>query len=103
MARKPNNRVNIYIPTAQLQTAKEIENFSAFIQICLEQAPDIMAFAMLHKVDPQKYHHRRKLEEVIDEFNKAYPLDPKNPLTKINKQRQGIWQTNSPKLPDVLY
>lgn len=104
MARKPQNRINAYIPTALLPVARDIENFSAFIQICLEQAPDIMAFAMLHDIDPKKYHHNRyNMDNVVEKFNEKYPMDPKNPLTKVNKQRQGTWQTNSQKLPDVLF
>ncbi len=103
MARKPNNRVNVYIPTELLPLAGMIENFSAFVQIALEQAPDIMTFAILHEKDPKKYHYRRKIEEVIDPFNKKYPLDPRNKLTPIIKRRQqGEWQTNSQQIPDVL-
>lgn len=89
-------RINVWVRPAHLARHAEIENFSAFIQICLEQAPDIMAFALLHKVDPKKYHYRAKMEDVIDEFNEAYPLDP------LTQKRQGKWPTNSPKLPDVL-
>ena len=101
--KKPSNRANVYIPTELLPLARQIDNFSAFIQICLEQAPDIMAFAILHEKDPKKYHYRRKMEDVIDHFNERYPLDPRNKLTPIIKQRQGEeWQTNSQKIPDVL-
>ena len=93
----------MYIPTKQLEIARQIENFSAFVQICIDQAPDIMAWAILNKSDPKKYHARKKLEDVIEDFNEEFPMDPDNPLTKINKERQGTWQTSSPKIPDVLY
>ncbi len=100
--KKPSNRANIYIPTSLLPLAGMIDNFSAFVQIALEQAPDIMAFAILHEKDPKKYHYRRKIEDVIEPFNKKYPLDPNNKLTPIIKQRQGEWRTSSQKIPDVL-
>lgn len=95
--KKPSNRVNIYIPTAMLPMARDIENFSAFVQICLEQAPDIMAFAILHDIDPKKYHHNRyKIENVVEKFNDKYPLDP------LTQKRLGKWQASSPKIPDAL-
>lgn len=95
--KKPSVRANVYIPETHLPIAREIENFSAFVQICLEQAEDIMAFAILHNIDPKKYHHNRyKLENTVEQFNEKYPLDP------LTQKRQGKWQEPSAKLPDAL-
>lgn len=105
MARKKpdveGRRINVWIPPSHLVRHSEIENFSAFIQICLEQAPDIMAFALLHKIDPKKYYHNRyNVDNVVEKFNDEYPLDP---LTAARQGKQKRWPTNSQKLPDVLY
>lgn len=69
-------RVNVWIPPKQLETAEQIDNLSQFIQIALDNAPDIMAWAILREVQPEKYESGKKLEDVVDEFNKKYPLDP---------------------------
>lgn len=75
---------------------KDIENFSGFIQICMDQAPDIMAWAILNKHDPKKYHPRAKIEDVVGEFNEKFPLDP------LTQKRQGTWQDPSQKILDAL-
>jgi hypothetical protein len=90
-------RVNIYIQGRQLETAEQIENLSNFFQICLDNASDIMAWAILRDVDPKKYHSTTELPDVIDDFNKKYPLD------ELTQRRNGTWHKSSPKLPDVLY
>jgi len=82
-------RVNVYIPPGLLEMHGLIENFSAFVQIALEQAPDIMAFAILHEKDPKKYHYRRTIDEVIDQFNEQYPQD------ELTQKRNGTWPKNS--------
>jgi hypothetical protein len=89
-------RVGIYLPPQSLQIADQIENLSGFVQICLEQAPDIMAWAILNRADPKKYHARKKMDEVVEEYNEKFPLDP------LTQKRQGKWQDPSQKLPDVL-
>jgi hypothetical protein len=89
-------RVNVYIPGRQRETAVQIENLSAFFQIALDNAADIMAWAILRDVKPKTYTPTHKLENVIDDFNDKYPLDP------LTQKRQGKWQIHSPKLPDVL-
>lgn len=101
MARKPKNRVNVYIRSDKLGIASQIENFSAFLDICLEQAPDIMAWAILNRADPKKYHARAKIEDVVGEFNEKFPMDPNNPLTEVTQKRQGVWPKNSPKKPEL--
>ena len=73
---KSGIRISVWIPPKQRQTAIEIENLSRFFQICLDRAPDIMAWAILREVRPEMYDSGRKLESVIDEFNKKNPLDP---------------------------
>lgn len=94
--KKKGKRVNLWIPERQLKVASEIENVSAFFQIALDNAADIMAWAILNKVDPKRFHNNHQLEEVIDEFNDKYPLD------ELTQRRNGTWHKPSPKLPDVL-
>lgn len=89
-------RQHVWLPPAHLEIRQDIENFSAFVQICLEQAPDIMAWAILRDVDPKKYRPRKTMDEVKDEFNKKFPLD------ELTQKRQGKWQGPSQKIPDVL-
>lgn len=94
---RSGERRHIYLPPRYLDMADMIENLSGFVQICLDQAPDIMAFAILHKEDPKKFHHRKKMEDVLDEFNEEFPLDP------LTQKRQGKWRDPSPRIPDSLY
>jgi len=89
-------RVNVWLPPPQLETANEIENLSRFVQLCLDNATEFMAWFILKEIDPVKYHNVRDPEGVIEQFNEKYPLDP------LTAKRQGKWRTNSPKLPDVL-
>ena len=76
---KKAKRVNVYVLGKHVEIINQIENLSAFVQIALEQAPDIMAFAILKGIDPKKYDTGRTLDEVIDEFNEKYP---QNELTQ---------------------
>lgn len=89
-------RVNVYIPGKQMETAVQIDNLSKFFQICLDNAADIMAWAILNNVDPEKYKPFKELDDVVDDFNRRYPLDP------LTQKRLKKWPKNSPKLPDVL-
>lgn len=92
-------RQHVYLPPKHLEIRQDIDNFSAFVQICLEQASDIMTYAILHDVDPKKYHHKRheeSAEEVIAKFNEKYPLD------ELTQKRLGTWHDPSQKIPDVL-
>lgn len=91
-------RVNVWIPPAQLPMAIQIENLSKFVQIALDNAPDIMAWAILRDVKPEKYHPLHSIDEpdLLDNFNKKYPLDP------LTKKRQRTWHKNFQQLPDVL-
>ena len=95
--KKPSSRANVYIPENLLPLARNIENFSAFVQICLMQAPDIMAYAILHDVDPSKYRlPRNDLKDVVDDFNEKYPLN------ELTQKRNGTWQGPSQKIPEAL-
>lgn len=94
---RSGERRHVYLPPKYLDMADQIENLSGFLQICLDQAPDIMAWAILNRHDPKKYHPRKKMEEVVEEFNEKFPL---NPLTQ---KRQGKWRDPSVKIPDTLY
>ncbi len=73
---KPGKPVNVWILDRQFETHSLIDNFSNFVQICIDIAPDIMAWAILNDADPKTYDTHRKLEEVLDKYNEKYPLDP---------------------------
>lgn len=88
--KKKGKRVNLWIPERQMKTAAQIDNLSNFFQIALDNAADIMAWAILKGYDPKTYNTGRKVEDVIDTFNKKYPLDP---LTQ--KREQKNWPKNS--------
>lgn len=89
-------RINIWVPGRQLEVARQIENLSQFIQLALDQAPDIMAWAILHDRHPQKYPIKRKnMEDVVDIFNERYPLDP------LTQKRQNKWHKLSPPKPEI--
>jgi hypothetical protein len=72
-----------------MKTAVQIDNLSSFLQIALDNAADIMAWAILRDVRPQKYNTGRKIETVIDEFNEKYPQN------ELTQKRQGTWPKNS--------
>lgn len=93
--KKKGKRVNLWIPDRQMKVAAQIDNLSNFFQIALDNAADIMAWAILHDYDPKTYSTGRKLEDVSDEFNKKYP---QNELTQKRTQK---WPKPSPKTPEL--
>ena len=93
--KKKGKRVNVWIPDHQMKTAVQIDNLSSFLQIALDNAADIMAWAILRDVQPQKYNTGRKIETVIDEFNEKYPQN------ELTQKRQGTWPKNSVKKPEL--
>ncbi len=88
-------RVSVYLPPKHRVIAGQIDNLSNFIQIALEQAPDIMAWAILKGYDAKKYKVRGKLDDVIDEYNDKYPRD-----LEI-KRKQGLWPKPSQPPPEI--
>jgi len=96
--RPVGKRINVWVPGEQLKEAEQIENVSRFFQICLDNAGDIMTWAILRSIEPQKYHPLHEFDDVIDDFNKKYPLDPLT-AKRLGKNK---WPTPSQKLPDVL-
>lgn len=84
-------RINIYLKGKHLRTAKQIDNLSAFIQLALEIAPDIMAWDILNREAGGTLDTGRKLENEVEAFNDNHPLDP---LTA--KRKNPEWQKNSP-------
>lgn len=74
-----------------MKTAKEISNLSKFLQIALDQAADIMAYAILHKANPEKYTIKPMDDETTAEFNKKFPQD------ELTQKRNGTWQEPSQK------
>lgn len=91
---KEGIRINVWIPPKQRSVAVEILNLSKFFQICLDSAPDIMAWAILRDVQPEKYQPLHTLDEQLDAFNEKYPLDP------LTAKRLKKWPKNSPKKPE---
>lgn len=88
-------RISIWLPPKQLKVANQIDNLSNFVQMALDVAPDIMAWAMLKEYDPKKFDTGKKLDDVVDDFNKKYP---QNALTQ---GRKGKWQKNYQNLPEL--
>ncbi len=93
--KKAGKRVNVWIPAHQMKLAQDIDNLSEFFQIALDNAADIMAWAILRDVEPQRFNTGRKVEDVIDEYNKQHPLN------ELTQKRQGTWHNNSPKTPEL--
>lgn len=91
--------MNVWIPERHLKTQTEIENFSKFVQLCLDDVVGIMTWAILKQEDPEKYQrpNQKPLEAVLPEFNKAYPLDPLTAKRLGKKQ----WPKNSPNKPEL--
>ena len=93
--RKKSKRINIYLPEPQLKVAAQIDNFSKFVQICCDLAPDIMTWSILKGYDPKKYNTNRKLEDVVGKFNENYPQN------ELTQKRQGTWPKNSEKKQEL--
>jgi hypothetical protein len=93
--KKKGKRVNVWIPDRQMKVASQIDNLSNFFQICLDAAPDIMAWAILKDYDPKKYNTGRQLDDVIDNFNEKYPQN------ELTQKRQGTWPKNSEKKQEL--
>lgn len=79
-------RVNIYLPPRHLEVAAQIENLSNFVQLALDNAADIMAWAILRDVNPKMYNTGREVEDVVEEFNEKFP--------KVDKfgKREEVWR-----------
>lgn len=75
--KKPSasKRVNVYIHGDNMKTAEEIDNLSEFFNLALILAADLMAWAILQKHDPLTYYSTKKTKELVDKYNKKYPLD----------------------------
>lgn len=91
-------RISAWIPSRNRKIFDEIENKSAFIQLALDNAIDIMAWDILKRADPEKYHINRAKpdEQIIEEFNVLNPLDP---LTAKRKGKS--WHKNSAKKQEL--
>lgn len=93
--KKKGKRVCLWIPHRQMETAIQIENLSKFLQIALDNAADIMAWAILKEYDPQKYNTGKEFGKVIDKYNDRYPQN------ELTAKRQGKWPKNSVKKPEL--
>jgi hypothetical protein len=80
------------VKSRNFRTWDEIENKSAFLQLCIDNAVDIMAWDILKKADPEQYDipQEKPYEEIVEEFNAKHPLDP------LTAKRLGK-NTNGPK------
>lgn len=87
--KKKGKRVNVWIPDSQMKTAVQIDNLSNFFQLALDQAADIMAWAILKDKDAEKYDTGRKIEDVKEEYNEKYPQN------ELTQKRNGTWHKNS--------
>lgn len=63
----------------------QIENKSAFLQLCLEGASSIMAWAILRDRDPDKYPEPKHPPDTLQKFNERFPS---NDLTKIRRGKK---------------
>lgn len=98
MVKQKGKRVNIWLSGESLVVWEQLENRSGFVRMALEDAVGIMTWAILRKQDPEKYHVKEKpLEEVIDDYNEQFPLDP------LTAKREGkeTWPKNSPSKPEL--
>lgn len=93
--KKKGKRVNVWIPDKYMQTAVQIDNLSKFFQLALDQAPDVMAWAILKGEDPVKYNTGKKIEDVKDKFNEKYPQN------ELTQKRTGKWPKNSANEPEL--
>lgn len=90
--------MNVWLPPRYLKDWDELENKSAFLQLCIDDMIGIMAWGILKKTDPEKYTRpidKNPPKNLKQDFNKAYPLDP---LTKkrIQKGKTDECKTPSP-------
>lgn len=87
-------RVNVSLLERHLEIWKTLENKSEFVQLCLDNAVDIMTWDILKKEDPETFHiDNPPLEEVVPLYNAKHPL---NPLT-ANRLGKETWPKNSAK------
>lgn len=91
----PGKRVNIWLTRKHVKTADQIVNLSAFFQLCLDNAADIMTWDILKNTDPDTYKSTAVLEDVIDDFNVNHPQN------ELTQKRQGTWRENSPKKQEL--
>jgi hypothetical protein len=87
-------RVSVSLLERHLKIWNDLENKSEFVQLCLENAVDIMTWDILKKEDPETFHiEQPPIEEVIPHYN------DKHPLNKLTAQRLGkeTWPKNSVK------
>lgn len=90
-------RVNVWLLERHFQLHHDIDNFSEFIQLCLDNAVDIMTWDILKKEAPETFHiEQPPIEEVLPKFNERHPLDP------LTAKRLGktTWPKNSAKPPE---
>lgn len=100
MPRKKHSRgkrVSIYLDGPALDVWELIENRSLFVQIALDQAAGIMAWAIMKK----EHGYREpaatpKLQEILPEYNHTYPLDELTEKRLKQKNGTGIIRENPP-------
>lgn len=96
---KPSNgggiRATVWIPERHVKLWRELDNKSGFISLALDDAVGIMAWAIMRATDPERFHRPvddKKVEDVLPEFNKNYPLNEENKQwPKSSKKTQENW------------
>ncbi len=86
-------------PQLKEKTWDLLENKSAFLEICLNDMVQILAWHEMKIADPETYHNTATvpLEELAVEFNKKYKNNKMNRAKKgLIKKENGKWvETNS--------
>lgn len=92
--------VHVYLTADANAIAVQLENLSKFVQIALSEAVGVMQFALMKEARPDIYYDVNKFEDLIDEYNAAYPADP---LTKARKEKREAaeWLKNSQNEPEL--
>ncbi len=68
--------MTVWLPPDSLRQFYQLENKSRFFQIALSEMVGIMTWHILKERKPEIYYDVEKLENVLDDYNKANPLDP---------------------------
>jgi hypothetical protein len=90
-------KVVVWLTPDVVDIYHQIENKSAFFQIALREAVGVMTWALMKEAEPEKYYNTVKLEDVIDDYNVAHPVDP---LTKARQEKKN-WRESSQKKPEI--
>lgn len=101
-AKRQGIRVNVWIHPRHLQLWQDIENKSGFVNLSLDEAIGIMEFAILKKMNPEKYHiDRPPAEQIVPKFNEEFPLDELTAKRLGKTKEKQTWPSNSQSVPEL--